>query len=100
MLILFGMTESHVSLEAFSFPRIVQLPSAEPGANPRGIERAIDAFPLCLEATEQNIAYCTALARGHLLHLQPSGYSISRLPSLNRCWNIRLFSPSYMKYTP
>lgn len=88
-------------LGGLSFPRIVQLPSADPGANPRGIERAIAAFPLCLEATEQNIAYCTALARGHLLHLQPSVYSISRLldwlPYPNRCWNIRLFSPSYMK---
>lgn len=88
-------------LGGLSFPRIVQLPSAEPGANPRGIERAIAAFPFCLEAMEQNIAYCTALARGHLLHLQPSVCSISRplgwLPYPNRCWNIRLFSPSYMK---
>lgn len=88
-------------LGGLSFPRIVQLPSAEPGTNHRGIERAIDAFPLCLEAMEQNIAYCTALARGHLLHLQPSVYSISRLlcwlPYPNRCWNIRLFSPSYTK---
>lgn len=88
-------------LGGLSVPRIVQLPSAEPGTNPRGIERAIDAFPLCLEAMEQNIAYCTALARGHLLHLQPSVYSISRLPGWlpcpNRCWNIRLFSPSYTK---
>lgn len=34
-------------LGGLSFPRIVQLPSAEPGANPRVIERAIAAFPLC-----------------------------------------------------
>lgn len=32
-------------LGGLSCPRIVQLPSAEPGTNPRGIERAIAAFP-------------------------------------------------------
>lgn len=85
-------------LGGLSFPRIVQLPSAEPGANPCGIEPAIAAFPLCLKTMELNIAYCTAR---DLLHLLPSVSSISRLlgwlPCPNRCWNIRPFSPSYME---
>lgn len=85
-------------LGGLSFARIVQLPSAEPGANSRGMERAIDAFPLCLEAMEQNIAYCTASREGtSCTSSRVSDPSQGWLPCPNRCGNIRLFSPSYMK---